>query len=522
MKVKEKTVKCSPGVTQENLELNFDDKAISKLRIKKGKRIDFRFKDTKVSYLKGLVLRYSPLTQKKIFYLRYRFNNKIYWLKLNEFILDHYGALEVSEELLKLYKQYYKNGRWKHNPKEQLITQRDLEVSQELSFREVIRRSVQAQFPRKGKIGKLAMSSQRTHARFLMGYHKRFDYLIFDENEKGWGTIKLKDGLDWKSFWDRFPPENYDPKDSDKEISVYDSNNLGPSILDNVTKGNIIKYLEAKERTYGTKGNLLDALQYLWNYAENKLKCFGDKPPPINPTQNIEILKDDETKFKGSKWNEISFDDNQVPQVHRAFVKLVRKRPFQSEALMLCTCIKMRPEEMLKLKKTDIKDGYILFRKETKKNRSKASKTTDEKIPITSEISKVLRRLDRQYKRKCHTKYKWIPWLFPSSRIDWGNPKDFKLNKTRRKSLNGAWEDVRKLISFGGSVKTLRKTYFTQKIELEKSRGKTTDEAIETVAKSSHKGPQMLKTRYYKEPESLKIKRAEELSKVIELKRKKH
>ena len=54
---------------------------------------------------------------------------------------------------------------------------------------------------------------------------------------------------------------------------------------------------------------ILDALQYLWNYAENKLKCFGDKPPPINPTQNIEILKDDETKFKGSKWNEISFDD---------------------------------------------------------------------------------------------------------------------------------------------------------------------------------------------------------------------
>tara|TARA_R100001594_G_C4038099_1_gene262645 strand:- start:1546 stop:2094 length:549 start_codon:yes stop_codon:yes gene_type:complete len=182
----------------------------------------------------------------------------------------------------------------------------------------------------------------------------------------------------------------------------------------------------------------------------------------------------------------------------------------------------MRPEEMLKLKKTDIKDGYILFRKETKKNRSKASKTTDEKIPITSEISKVLRRLDRQYKRKCHAKYKWIPWLFPSSRIDWGNPKDFKLNKTRRKSLNGAWEDVRKLISFGGSVKTLRKTYFTQMIELEKSKGNTTDEAIETVAKSSHKGPQMLKTRYYKEPESLKIKRAEELSKVIELKRKKH
>ena len=70
MKVKEKTVKCSPGVTQENLELNFDDKAISKLRIKKGNIKDFKFINLEVAYLKGLKLRYSPLTQKKIFYLK--------------------------------------------------------------------------------------------------------------------------------------------------------------------------------------------------------------------------------------------------------------------------------------------------------------------------------------------------------------------------------------------------------------------------------------------------------------------
>ena len=41
--------------------------------------------------------------------------------------------------------------------------------------------------------------------------------------------------------------------------------------------------------------------------------------------------------------------------------------------------------------------------------------------------------------------------MFPSSRIDWGNPKDFKTNKTRRKSLSGAWRVLRKLIKFEGS-----------------------------------------------------------------------
>ena len=83
---------------------------------------------------------------------------------------------------------------------------------------------MQDEFPRKSKIGKLAMSSQKTYARFLMGYHERFNQLIFDETEKGWGTITPKGGLDWKSFWAKYPPKNKDPKNSEKEISVSESN----------------------------------------------------------------------------------------------------------------------------------------------------------------------------------------------------------------------------------------------------------------------------------------------------------
>ena len=187
---------------------------------------------------------------------------------------------------------------------------------------------------------------------------------------------------------------------------------------------------------------------------------------------------------------------------------------------MLLTCVDIRPEHLLKFKKSDIKDDYILFRKEIKKDRSKA-KVEDTKIYRTDEINRALNRLDRQYKRKCHQKHRFIPWLFPSDRIDWGTPKDFKTNKTRRRSLSGAWEEVRKLIKFEGSIKTLRKTYFTHEVELEKSKGNTTDEAIEKVAKKSHKGPKMIKTRYNKPPESVKMRKAQELSQVIKFKRSK-
>ena len=183
MKVDIETIKVDQELTTE---IDFNDYAINKLRIKEGKRKDIKFKNIKVSYLKGLRLRYSPLTQKKIFTLFYKIKKKSRKLILNEFIYGHYGTLEVSEALLKLYKKYYdkKLGHWRHDPQEQLITQRELELSQELSVREVIQRQVQAEFPRKGKIGKLAKVSQRTFTRFLIGYHERFDQLIFDEDDK--------------------------------------------------------------------------------------------------------------------------------------------------------------------------------------------------------------------------------------------------------------------------------------------------------------------------------------------------
>ena len=84
MKVDNKTHQSCPGVDQE---INFNDKAINKLSIKEGNRINFKFKDIKTYFLNGLILRYSPLTQKKLFYLKYKYKGKSQWIKLNQIFL---------------------------------------------------------------------------------------------------------------------------------------------------------------------------------------------------------------------------------------------------------------------------------------------------------------------------------------------------------------------------------------------------------------------------------------------------
>ena len=97
MKVDIETIRVDQELTTE---IDFNDYAIHKLRKKEGKRKDFKFKYTNVSYLTGLVLRCFPLRQKKLFYLRYKYKDKAHWLKVNEFIYGIYGTLEVSAELL--------------------------------------------------------------------------------------------------------------------------------------------------------------------------------------------------------------------------------------------------------------------------------------------------------------------------------------------------------------------------------------------------------------------------------------
>ena len=77
-------------VAQKNIVwTNFKDRAIDKLFIKSGNRFTVKFKNVKATYLNGLILRYSPLTQKKLFYSvrpRHLLTNLVI-LKIEELIL---------------------------------------------------------------------------------------------------------------------------------------------------------------------------------------------------------------------------------------------------------------------------------------------------------------------------------------------------------------------------------------------------------------------------------------------------
>ena len=84
MKVDIKTIQVDHRLTTE---IDFNDRAINKLSINEGNRINFKFKDIKTSFLNGLILRYSPLTQKKLFYLKYKYKGKSQWIKLNQIFL---------------------------------------------------------------------------------------------------------------------------------------------------------------------------------------------------------------------------------------------------------------------------------------------------------------------------------------------------------------------------------------------------------------------------------------------------
>ena len=111
MKVDNKIVLSDIGVTYRTIE--FSDKAINKLKIISTKKnIDVRFKNLP-SYLRGLHLKYSPITQLKKFYLRYKYKGKAIPLPLGEFIPGHCEVIQVSKEVLSLHEKYYVSGKWK-------------------------------------------------------------------------------------------------------------------------------------------------------------------------------------------------------------------------------------------------------------------------------------------------------------------------------------------------------------------------------------------------------------------------
>ena len=522
------TTKVNTKVSTREPRIKWNDEAITDLNhvgtVIKRLRLEIKFKD-KSGSPKGMSLRYTPKTDKKVFQYHYMFNG-IKDVMAFEFIPGLFGTLQMEEALLNLKKKYYdpSGSFWKFNPKDKVKTKAEVMTSQSKTVREVIQRLLEDNYPRKSKVGKLASVSQRQFSNILIGQHKRLKHLNSYDNDKGWGVTELDGGLTWSTFWTKYPPTNIQSKA--KQVSIYDDGDIGPLLIDNLNNGVVKKFLNARPRTPGGKKNHIKAIQCLWNYAINN-GFFGDNIPP-DPTKDINIVVDDESNFLGSKWNDKSYDEEERKIIDVGCIKIARTRPFQSECIMLLGTTVLRPEEALKLKKSDVtKDTegnpIIIVRKEIRKARGRG-RTKDLIVDINGPINRALTRLNRQYNR--NQKYKFIPWLFPHTRINWaevGTGNYAQSDKTRLKTLRTAWEDIRKLTGISGSIKSLRKTYMTEEVKLQMSKGLSKVEALVEVAKKSHPGSKDgAKTvgRFYnKETRKDQIKRSNELGKVFSFKR---
>ena len=510
------------GVIVGKVQIPFTNTAIDNLKIKgeldKGKYIKVRFKDQR-----GIYLYWSPRTSVKKFRLKFKFNYKDYDLDLGQYVEGHYGTDEALGTLLKIYKKHKEKGKWKTNPREEYLTNDELVNSQKLTIRKVIEKLFEYNFPRKNFEGRLASITAFQFSLFLIGYNKRKKQLEFKDDEKGMCTIRLKGFKSWEDFWKKYPSGR--GAYAKGEQSLYD-NKLSSIVIDELTPGKVERYLEEKQRTYGTKRNILKALQCVWGFARNTLKAFGDKRP-TDPTSmkegGVELKRPTDSNFIGSKYNEVALEPDQLKRLEEELEIEKETHPYQCLAIELLSNLDIRITENQKLKKSDIKADHILLRKEARKLRSKGVKITNKKLPITDEVRTILNKIKETDKK--HPQYKFVPWLFPSPRInleklnDPGYPQE---DECRLKDLSETFDRIRQRLDFECSLKSLRKTYLTEQIEAEKELGKTEEEAIEEVSKTSHPGnPETLKTSYHKVSFARQMKRAKKISKVIQMKRNK-
>jgi len=277
-----------------NYKTTFTNTAIDSLSLKgqldKGQYIKVMFKNQR-----GIWLYWSPIKKKKKFKYRFRFERKDYDLDLGEYIKGSYGCDEVLSKLSDIYKKYKENGKWKSNPKEELLTKSELVDSQKLTIRQVIEKLVENECPRKNYEGRLSSSTARQHCLFLLGHSQRINHLKFDDDKEGMCKISFntdrynrkkeivfnsKGIKSWNELWSKYPSGSGVKKR--KEVSLYD-NKISTATIDDLTPGIVERYLEERTRSYGYKKNILKALQYLWGFARNNLKCFGDKRP-LDPT----------------------------------------------------------------------------------------------------------------------------------------------------------------------------------------------------------------------------------------------
>ena len=161
-------------VIHPSYKVQYNDEAILNLKWNKKsvkrQRIRVKLKNAP----RGISIRWTPKTNKKIFQLEFKFRGKSYVHDCGEFLPGSFGCNDLDGYLLKLNDNHRNDdGTFKTNPNVEVITKKQLKKSQFKTIRQVIELICRENFPRKNITGKLSALSQKDHTRFLIGYNKR-------------------------------------------------------------------------------------------------------------------------------------------------------------------------------------------------------------------------------------------------------------------------------------------------------------------------------------------------------------
>jgi integrase len=480
---------------EDERSIKFTDYAINKFQITneewkkvKSKCIGIKLEN---SGLKGLKLYQYKKSKRKYFVQNFWFNSKSDYWTVGEFRLDIFGIKDCKTKVVHIMKTHTDdNGLWIKSPKitarnqKARITKAELDDRKMLTVNECIEKLCKADFPKIKKEGTLTGSEARGMALHLIGYNKRTKHLIYNDDEFGNGSVTFKackkyntvKPEDWYDLFNKFPSGHGCINKINGKItngrSIYD-HEFGKYLIEELTPGIINTYLDEIPRGWATKRKIINALQILW--ANSKKYMGPDRP--LNPTtrEALDTKQFDVSKGKNTNYNGRKYQPETLERMWLSFQKISQmgKHLFQSEALMLMMVSGVRQSECLKIKKNQVfrkgnkdnpldMDNIILLPAQMTKNRKQRF------ITITKPVAFILDRLDEIYKQPKFQKYKFINWMFPSSKStpkSWRG-KDGELSKeimnsrkTRLSDLRECWETMKNDAKVGGVIRMLRKSY---------------------------------------------------------------
>ena len=479
--------------------VKYTDYAINKYQANfdnvKAKSVVIRLENCGIKGLK--ILQYKK-TKKKYFLQYFWFDRKTDLWIAGEFRPKIFGVKECQTKVVQIMKTHTDdNGLWIKSPKitakhlKERVSKAELEDRKMLTVKECIERLYKAGVPKVKREGTLTGNSIMDISLHLIGKNKRTEHLEHDDNKFGNGFLTFKackkyntnKPESWDDLFVKFPSGHgiLTEKNGKKltGVSMYDHPVFNKYLIEELTPGLINSYIDEFPVSWGTKRKMIYALQVLW---ANSKKYMGTTKP-LDPTtkEALEVKLPGVSISKNSKYNRRKCGPDEMQKMWLAYQQIhsAEKHTFQPELLMLEMVSGKHFMELSKLKKTDVFakgkkdndfgiDNIIVLPSGSIKGREEGY------ITITEPVQFVLDLLDSIYQRPGLSKYKFIPWLFPtlrSSPKSWLNGTEIDQDyinskKTRIRDVRECWKTMEAMTGLKNIVQRMyRKTYASMSVK---------------------------------------------------------